>query len=143
MIFQNCSSNSLARLKRLFQTTLFSSIFLCLPIKYSYADTFNLGGWDITGFGTIGYAETDKYNDLVLKRNITQKSQTIEDKPWLIDSRLGLQARKELNPGWDAIGQIVAQEKVDNSLENAIEMAFRLFLSLGSTSYRVLWLDSL
>lgn len=102
-----------------------------------HADTLNLGGWDITGFGTIGYAETDKYNDLVLKRNITQKSQTIEDNPWLIDSRLGIQARKELSPGWDAVAQLVAQEKVDNSFEEAIEMAFVRYHNGSDFSFRL------
>lgn len=118
-----------------FKTITLSSL-LCLS-QIASAEILNLGGWDITGFGTLGYAETDKYNDLVLKRNITQKSQTIEDNPWLIDSRIGLQARKELSPGWDAVGQLVAQEKVDNSLENAIEMAFVRYQSAEHFSFRL------
>lgn len=113
-----------------------TSIF-CLTIGTVHADSLSMGGWDITGFGTIGYAQTDKYNDLVLKRNITQKSETIEDNPWLIDTRLGLQMRKELSPGWDAVGQIVAQEKVENSLEEAIEMAFVRYHSGENFSFRL------
>lgn len=80
--------------------------------------------WTFTGFGTLGYAQTNKYSDLVLKRNITQRSQKVEDNGWLLDSRLGLQASRELNTNWDFVGQMVIQEKVDNTLENSIEMGF-------------------
>lgn len=115
----------------------FATLFFGLSVQLSYADSLTIAGWDVTGFGTLGYAQTDKYNDLVLKRNIKQKSQTIEDKPWLIDSRLGLQVRKELSPGWDAVGQIVAQEKVANSFEEAIEMAFVRYHSPENFSFRL------
>ena len=137
MTFQKIINNPRVRLKNVMQAALLTSAILCLPLSNAYAETMSLGGWDITGFGTIGYAETDKYNDLVLKRNITQKSKKIEDNPWLIDSRLGLQARKELSPGWDAVGQIVAQEKVDNSLEEAIEMAFVRYHDGENFSFRL------
>ncbi|MFV1873348.1 MAG: porin [Oleiphilus sp.] len=117
------------------QLTCFAFLMGCQLT--AHADTWTLGGWDITGFGTIGYAETDKYNDVVLKRNITQKSQDIEDNRWWIDSRLGIQARKELSPGWDAVGQIVAQKKVENSIEDAIEMAFVRYHSGENFSFRL------
>jgi hypothetical protein len=105
--------------------------------QFSVAGSSLLDDWEVTGFGTIGYAESDKYNDLVLKRNITQRSKTIEDNGWLVDSKLGLQARKELNPGWDVVGQIVAQEKVNNSIENSIEMAFLRYQSNDRWSFQL------
>lgn len=137
MIFQFCTHSTLIRLRRIFKCTLLAPVFFSLSYSLSYADPMTLGGWNITGFGTIGYAQTDKYNDLVLKRNITQESQTIEDKPWLIDSRLGLQAHKELSPGWDALGQVVLQEKVENSFEEAIEMAFVRYHNGENFSFRL------
>ncbi len=94
------------------------------------------GEWEFTGFGTLGYAQADKYDDLILKRNITQRSQKIEDHPWLVDSRLGLQVRKEVNSHWDTVAQLVIQEKVDNSLENSIEMAFVRYQSDDQWSLR-------
>jgi len=105
--------------------------------QFTAAESSFIEDWDVTGFGTIGYAETDKYDDLVLKRNITQRSKKIEDHGWLIDSKLGLQARKELNPGWDVVGQIVAQEKVNNSIENSIEMAFVRYQSDDMWSFQL------
>jgi len=105
--------------------------------QFSVAGHSLLDEWEVTGFGTLGYAETDKYDDLVLKRNITQRSKKIEDHGWLLDSKLGLQARKELNPGWDIVGQIVAQEKVNNSIENSIEMAFLRYQSDDMWSFQL------
>jgi len=96
-----------------------------------------LEDWRFTGFGTLGYAQSDKYSDLVLKRNIFQRSQTIEDNAWLVDSRLGLQASKELRVHWDFVGQIVMQEKVDNTPENSIEMAFVRYQLNDAWSFRL------
>ncbi len=137
MIFQCFNSKALLLFKRFFHQIVVALSLNCLVLPVAYADTMMLGGWNITGFGTIGYAQTDKYDDLVLKRNITQKSQTIEENPWLIDTRLGLQAQRELSPGWDAVGQIVAQEKVDNSFEEAIEMAFVRYHDGENFSFRL------
>jgi len=120
--------------------TLHQGVALGLLLSGSQFVTANsslLDDWEVTGFGTIGYAETGKYNDLVLKRNITQRSKKIEDHGWLLDSKLGLQARKELNHGWDVVGQIVAQEKVNNSIENSIEMAFLRYQSDDIWSFQL------
>jgi len=93
--------------------------------------------WSFTGFGTLGYAQSDKYSDTVLKRNITQRSQKVEDNGWLVDSRLGLQASKELSAHWDFVGQMVVQEKVDSTFENSIEMAFVRYQLDDSWSFRL------
>lgn len=104
--------------------------WICLlGAQHALASTLTLDDWDISGFGTLGYANTDKYDDLVLKRNITQRSKKIEDHGWLLDSRIGLQAGKQLDDDWDAVGQILLSERADNSVENAIEMAFLRYRS--------------
>ena len=123
-------------LNRLFQQILVLASLLG-TCQFTVAESAFGGDWEMTGFGTLGYTETDKYDDLVLKRNITQRSKKIEDHGWLLDSKLGLQIRKELNPGWDAVGQIVAQEKVNNSIENSIEMAFLRYQSDGMWSFQL------
>jgi hypothetical protein len=116
----------------------FLTLVLLLGVsQLSNAGSSLLEDWEVTGFGTVGYAETDKYNDLILKRNITQRSKKIESQDWLLDSRLGLQARKELNSGWDVVGQIVAKEKVNNSIENSIEMAFLRYQSNDMWSFQL------
>ncbi len=102
-------------------------IACCILLAFSFiahAETSLTEGWNFTGFGTLGYAQTNKYSDIILKRNISQNSQKIEDNGWLTDSRLGLQASKELSANWDVVSQLVIQEKVDNTLENSIEMGF-------------------
>ncbi|MEH6344350.1 MAG: hypothetical protein V7785_04645 [Bermanella sp.] len=96
---------------------------LSLPVAMSAEASF-WEDWEFTGFGTLGYAQSDKYSDLILKRNVIQRSQEVEEKGWLVDSRLGLQLRKEWRHNWDLVGQVVAQEKTRNTLENSIEMAF-------------------
>lgn len=106
--------------------------FPCMADNSNFAD-----GWDFTGFGTLGYAESGKYDEQILKRNITQRSQEIEDSGWLVDSRLGLQVSKQIGQNWDAIGQLVVQEKVDNSIENSIEMAFLRYQSDDAWSVRL------
>jgi hypothetical protein len=112
---------------------------LTLMTRLSHAaDTGNvMDGWEFTGFGTLGYAESGKYDEQILKRNITQRSQEIEDSGWRVDSRLGFQVSKEIARSWDAIGQIVVQEKANNSIENAIEMAFVRYQSEDAWSVRL------
>ncbi len=105
--------------------------------QHATAESSPFDDWELTGFGTLGYAESGKYDDLVLKRNITQRSKKIEDHGWLVDSKLGFQVRKELKPHWDVVGQIVAQEKVSNSIEKSIEMAFLRYQSDEMWSFQL------
>ncbi len=109
---------------------------LCCQSLASAEDSL-VEDWDITGFGTLGYAHSGKYTDAILKRNISQRSQRVEENGWLVDSRLGLQVSKEFNAHWDAVGQVVLQEKVDNSLENSFEMAFVRYQSDGFWNMRL------
>ncbi len=113
------------------------TVCLCLyiPMAFSTESSF-IEDWDFTGFGTLGYAQSDKYSDLILKRDVSQRSQEIEDKNWLVDSRLGLQLRKELNLDWDLMAQVVAQEKTRNTLENSIEMAFLRYQANDNWRFR-------
>jgi len=113
--------------------------FLSLLFSHSLALASDslLNDWELTGFGTLGYTDTSKYDDLVIKRNITQRSKKIENDGWLLDSSLGLQVRKELELEWDVVGQFVAKEKVNNSLENSIEMAFLRYRSNDGWSFQL------
>jgi len=106
-----------------FSKVLLFFLYLSIPVTVS-AESAVWQDWEFTGFGTLGYAQSDKYSDLILKRTVTQRSQEVEDKGWLVDSRLGLQLRKEWGLNWDLVGQTVAQEKTRSTLGNSIEMAF-------------------
>ena len=119
-----------------FPKVLLFFLYLSIPVTVS-AESALWQDWEFTGFGTLGYAQSDKYSDLILKRNITQRSQEVEDKGWLVDSRLGLQLRKEWGPNWDLVGQAVAQEKTRNTLENSIEMAFVRYQVGNNWSFRL------
>ena len=119
-----------------FSKVLLFFLYLSIPVTVS-AESALWQDWEFTGFGTLGYAQSDKYSDLVLKRNVIQRSQEVEDKGWLVDSRLGLQLRKEWGPNWDLVGQAVAQEKTRNTLESSIEMAFVRYQSRNNWSFRL------
>ncbi len=117
---------------------LLSCLFLyaaSMPVNHAAEGAST--SWEFTGFGTLGYAPSDKYSDLILKRNVSQRSQTIEDNGWLVDSRLGFQLSKELSPQWDIVTQALAREKVHNTLENSIEMAFLRYRSNGIWSVKL------
>ncbi len=106
-----------------FLQSVFTCLVFCLPPQAS-AQSEIFEEWNFSGFGTLGYAQSDKYSDFILKRNISQRSQKIEDNGFLVDSRLGFQVSKEFFTDWDLVTQLVLKEKVHNNVENSLEMAF-------------------
>jgi len=121
-------------IKRISQLSIFFLLFCFGQLVHAQGSLFT--DWELTGFGTFGYAESGKYDDLILKRNITQRSQKIEDHGWLVDSVLGLQVRKELDAHFDLVGQIVAKERANNSVDNSVEMAFFRYQSDDRWSFQ-------
>ena len=114
-----------------------SYFFLLVICSNVLADGHPHDSWEVTSFGTLGYTHTSKYDDLVIKRNITQRSIEVERSGWLIDSSLGVQVRKELEHNWDVVGQVVAKEKVNDSIEQSIEMAFLRYRSNDNWSFQL------
>ncbi len=118
----------------------FQSVFTCLILCWCSpvnAQSEFYEQWNFSGFGTLGYAQSDKYSDLILKRNITQRSQKIEDNGFLVDSRLGFQFSKEFFTHWDLVTQLVFKEKVNNNVENSLEMAFVRYQFNSKWSVRI------
>jgi hypothetical protein len=109
---------------------------LCLCPKAS-AQSESFEPWHVTGFGTLGYAQSSKYSDLILKRNITQRSQKIEDNGFLVDSRLGLQASKTFLSQWDVVTQLIIKEKVYKDVTDFLTMAFVRYQFNPAWSVRV------
>jgi len=45
--------------------------------------------WRVHGFGTVGYADTGKYNNSILRRNVYQNTEEIKKHGYKLDSRIG------------------------------------------------------
>lgn len=79
------------------------------------ADDF-FDNWNFDSFGTLSYTKTDKYDDRIPRRNITQSGKEIWDNGWLLDSRIGFQAKWHINDHWELVSQAVGREQLDNML---------------------------
>jgi hypothetical protein len=88
------------------------------------ADDWLSENWQFNGFGTISYTQTDKYDDRIPRRNIYQSGAKLRDNGFLMDSRLGLQLKGQLNDHWDVVGQVVARQQLANNPEDYIDIAF-------------------
>lgn len=80
--------------------------------------------WQVSGFGTLGYSQTDKYDDRIARRNVYQSGEKLKDNGFLMDSRLGLQLKGQLSDHWEMLGQVVLREQFANNIEDYISMAF-------------------
>lgn len=85
--------------------------------------------WQITGFGTLGYTQTSKYDDRLFRRNVSQDGAKLEDYGWLVDSRLGLQVRGDLNKNWEVVFQGVLKEQYSSTPMDYIDMAFARYIA--------------
>ena len=77
-----------------------------------------------SGFATLGLAFNNSPT-LVFRRDVTQRDGALKDNAsWKTDSLLGLQWQGRWSPQWETTIQLVAKDRVDNSLEYSIEWAF-------------------
>lgn len=79
--------------------------------------------WRVNGFATIGYAQTDKYSDAVLRRNQYQSSSELRKNNFKLDSRIGVQLSKELSERWDLVLQGVLKHHHINHVTDYIDVA--------------------
>lgn len=80
--------------------------------------------WKVTGFLTLGYTQTDKYDDRLFRRNITQEGIRLADNGFLVDSRLGLQLSGELSDHWEVAFQGVYKHQYATEWDDYIDVAF-------------------
>jgi hypothetical protein len=80
--------------------------------------------WSFNGFGTIGYTQTDKYDDRIPRRTIFQSGSKLQNNGFLLDSRLGFQIKGQITDHWDVVGQLVAREQFANSFEDYVDIGF-------------------
>lgn len=78
----------------------------------------------ISGFGTLGYTQADKYDDRFFRRNINQDPEDVADNGFLADSRFGLQLNKRFNDDLEVVFQGVIRHQYSDKLEDFIDSAF-------------------
>ncbi|MDO8345445.1 MAG: hypothetical protein Q7T48_19745 [Cellvibrio sp.] len=90
-----------------------------------------------SGFATVGLALSDN-PDLVFRRDVTKNDGAYEHNgSWKSDSLLGLQWQSNWSPEWGTMVQLVAKDRLDNSLANSIEWAFVRYRPVDSLDLRV------
>ena len=128
--------------------TLAPGLLACVAVcGTASADDFFDERWTFNGFGTVGYAQTDKYDDRIPRRNIYQSGIKLRDNGWLMDSRLGFQVKYHLSDHWEFVGQAVARHQLDSSISSHIDMAFARWsnndwqVSLGRQAFDLYFLS--
>ena len=89
----------------------------------SVIDNFLSDRWEVNGFATLGYADTDKYRDSVLRRNVYQDTNEIRENSFKLDSRIGVQVSGELSDRWDVVLQGVLKHQYISHVSDYIDVA--------------------
>ncbi len=80
--------------------------------------------WHFNGFGTLSYTNTSKYDDRIIRRNVNQSGAAVQDNGFLLDSRLGLQAKWNISDRLELTAQAVAREQLDTELLDYVDMFY-------------------
>jgi len=88
------------------------------------ADLLSSNHWKLSGFATVGYTETNKYQDRYFRRNLYQSGQELNDNGFLVDSRIGLQAKAEISNNWEFVSQVVLREQYATNIEDYFDSFF-------------------
>lgn len=80
--------------------------------------------WHFNGFGTISYTNTNKYDNRIPRRNVNQSGADIQDNGFLLDSRLGFQAKWHINDRWELTTQAVLREQLDDGLFDYVDIFY-------------------
>jgi hypothetical protein len=114
-----------------FKTRLsFGTLALCaLSCSAVAEDDDGVTHWNVSGFGTIGYTQSDKYDERIPRRTINQSGATNADSGLMMDSRMGFQVKGQLTDHWDVVGQFVARQQLAERLEDHVDIAFARYRS--------------
>lgn len=96
------------------------TFFTCSAV----AETSPMDNWELTGFGTIGYAQADKYEERTFRRNVYQDGRRLRDDPMLTDSRFGIQLNGALTNQWEFSAQVLARHQLSSNPEDYIRFLF-------------------
>jgi hypothetical protein len=90
-----------------------------------------------SGFATLGVVSNDNPN-LVFRRDVTQKDGSVDGELDLrSDSLLGLQWQTQWSDQFETSVQVVLKDRLENSVEEAIEWAFVRYRPLDSLDLRL------
>ncbi|GAA5182191.1 hypothetical protein GCM10025771_30890 [Niveibacterium umoris] len=106
----------------------------------SFAQAAEIGALDsdfsLHGFGTLGIAYSSQAG-MPFIREISQNIDEIDRVSARQDSRLGLQLNYRLLSDLELVGQVVARDKVNNTLNNSVEWAFGKWEPIPATTFRL------
>lgn len=88
------------------------------------ADDILKDPWTVTGFGTLGYAQTDKYAERLFRRSVYQDANKVQEAPYKLDSRIGLQFKSHVTNHWEIVLQGVLRHQYATNLDDYIDVAF-------------------
>ncbi len=77
----------------------------------------------ISGFGTLGGVYNSN-QDHGFALDLGQKTSPGRQYSWRTDTRLGIQIAHSFTPQWQMVGQVLARDQVQNTLNNLIARAF-------------------
>lgn len=77
----------------------------------------------VSGYGTLGvvYNSNEQYGYV---RDVGQETTPGRQYSWRSDTRVGVQVAHTFNPQWQVVGQVLAREQAENTLNNSITRAF-------------------
>jgi hypothetical protein len=110
-------------MRRIFSCLLGLTALLVLTPAHAQV---NFGATTISGFGTLGgvYNSSEKYG---YTRDIGQETTPGRQRSWETDSLIGIQVAHTFNREWQVVGQVVARNQVESTLNNAVTRAFVSF----------------
>ena len=104
--------------------------------------------WQVNGFGTLGYINSDRYSDRVPRRGVYQNGQRIHKNGFLMDSRFGMQVKGDITDHWSVVGQMVLREQFDDEFDSYVDIAFLKYqttngwqLGLGRQAFDLFFLS--
>jgi len=114
--------------------SLLSSLAILLPVQ-ALADE-DLTRTTISGFGTLGFVHSSR-EEMGFVRNMGQASNLSNANSERIDSRFGIQINQQLGPQFELVGQLLAKEQVEQTLDTAVTRAFLSYRPLPGLNLRV------
>lgn len=93
--------------------------------------------WQFTGFGTLGYTETDKHEQRQFRRNITQSLSDLRDNGLLVDSRIGFKVDALISDQLEFVGQAVLQSQATERPIDYLDSAFFRYIHNDKFQLRV------
>lgn len=93
--------------------------------------------WQFESFGTLGYSETNRYEDRVLRRDFLQSPRNLDDNGFLVDSRIGIKVDAILSDNVEFVAQAALRSLQTRRVVDYIDAAFFRFIVDDQVQFRV------